>query len=156
MECSVPIQADTVKKSKTVRRWRFAARACVFIWPWLQCDPMSSRMRSVLILIAMLWQAIGVLGPISIEERADQMAHLVVHTQEVDHHHHADQSLHVDESGVFDGHQHTDGGSTPTGLVTTASLDLHSLPPAIPAMADATPYIPPSLDGLLRPPMTRS
>ncbi len=117
---------------------------------------MSLRVRLLFILIAMLWQSVGMLSPVSIAERTDQIAHLVVHTEEVGHHHHADQSLHLDEKSEADGHQHADRGLTPTGMLTAASQDMPGLPPATPLVAEAMFYTPPALDGLLRPPTTRA
>jgi hypothetical protein len=104
----------------------------------------------------MLWQSIGMISPMSVQARTDQITHRVVHTAEVDHHHHADQSLHVNEAGEFDGHQHADGGPVPPAVLAHGAPHLPCLPPATPAVAEAAPYAPPCLDGLLRPPMTRT
>ena len=52
---------------------------------------MSRRLCSLLLLIALLWQSVGMLSPFTVAQRAQQMGHVVVHVQDVDHHHHADQ-----------------------------------------------------------------
>ena len=107
---------------------------------------MPHRLRSLLLVIALLWQSIGMVTPFAVAQRADQMA------QDVDHHHHEDLSAHVEASGGLDSHEHADTGVTPAGLLTSASLKVPSLPPASPAALILQRYIPPSLDGLLRPP----
>ena len=108
---------------------------------------MPHRLRSLLLVIALLWQSIGMVTPFAVAQRADQMAHMVVHTQDVDH-----LSAHVEASGGLDSHEHADTGVTPAGLLPSASLKVPSLPPASPAALILQRYIPPSLDGLLRPP----
>ena len=113
---------------------------------------MPHRLRSLLLVIALLWQSIGMVTPFAVAQRADQMAHMVVHTQDVDHYHHEDLSAHVEASGGLDSHEHADTGVTPAGLLPSASLKVPSLPPASPAALILQRYIPPSLDGLLRPP----
>lgn len=89
---------------------------------------MPHRLRSLLLVIALLWQSIGMVTPFAVAQRADQMAHMVVHTQDVDHHHHEDLSAHVEASGGLDSHEHADTGVTPAGLLPSASLKVPSLP----------------------------
>lgn len=113
---------------------------------------MSQRLRSLLLLIALLWQSVGMVSPFAVAQRAEQMAHMVVHTQDVDHHHHSDRSLHIEASGGIESHQHVDEGMTPTGMLPSASLNVPRLPPSSPAAPAVLRYSPPSLDGLLRPP----
>ncbi|MFN4029217.1 MAG: hypothetical protein ACK4LR_04355 [Acidovorax temperans] len=113
---------------------------------------MSRRLWSLLLLVALLWQSVGMASPFAVAQRADQMTHMVVHTQDVDHHHHADKSLHLEASGGLDSHQHADEGITPAALLPSASLSIPSVPPSSPAAPAASRYSPPSLEGLLRPP----
>ena len=115
---------------------------------------MSNRLRSVLLVIALLWQTVGMFSPCTVAQRADQMVHMVVHSQDVDNHHHSDQSLHLEASGGLDSHEHADEGLTPAGLLPGMSLGVLRLSPASPATLTQQEYIPPFLDGLLRPPTT--
>ena len=117
---------------------------------------MSRRLCSLLLLIALLWQSVGMLSPFTVAQHAQLMDHVVVHVQDVDHHHHADQSPHMEASKSIDAHQHADEGLTPAGLWPSAALQVPRLPPAGLAAVAAQPYIPPSLEGLLRPPTARA
>jgi hypothetical protein len=111
------------------------------------------RSRQALVLIAvMLWQALSWVTPYLVAEQAQRLAHLVVHEEVVDHHHHPDDSVHVQAADNDAVHLHADGGTQPVGLVLGMTTLAPLGPPASPPRAAV--MCPPSvcLDGLLRPP----
>ena len=115
---------------------------------------MTSRLRIVLILVAMLWQAVAMLSPNYVAQRSGEMTHWVVHAQDANHHHHHDdRSLHMDDSGGSVVHSHADGSLTAAGLLTASQEGLPVLPPEAPAAVDVLPFEPPFIEGLLRPPL---
>ena len=113
---------------------------------------MSIPARARCLMLVMLWQAMAWLTPELLQLQTDAIAHLVVHTQDVDHHHHDDDSLHLDADARTPVHHHASDGMQPSGLepVTTAA-PVH-LPPPLPTarMEEDRPSA--DLDGLLRPP----
>jgi hypothetical protein len=112
-----------------------------------------SRSHNALILIAvMLWQALSWVTPFQVGAQADRLAHLVAHEVVVDHHHHQDESIHLEVAEHGATHLHADGGIQVVGMV----LSMASLMPLnLPASPPETDMLyPPSacLGGLLRPP----
>ncbi|RYG12413.1 MAG: hypothetical protein EON92_08320 [Burkholderiales bacterium] len=113
---------------------------------------MTTRRRALVLLIAMAWQALAWLTPAHLDRQAEQIAHLVVHAQEVDHHHHADQTLHVEEDGSEPPHQHASQAAQLPGLAPAMSLAAgEPIPPVMVPSAGAS-HAPIYLEGLLRPP----
>jgi hypothetical protein len=100
----------------------------------------------------MLWQALSWVTPMQVGNQSDRLAHLVVHEVVVDHHHHQDESIHLEVADHSATHLHADGGIQVVGMV----LSMVSLMPlSLPASSPETDMLyPPSacLGGLLRPP----
>lgn len=110
------------------------------------------RARSVVVLIAMLWQSLCVLSPLSVAERAEDFGHLTVHAQSADHHHHEDHAVHQEDSGGASPHHHLDGGVNQAGLLGLGWLHLVTFKPMSPAEVAAARVPSPDLEALLRPP----
>ena len=100
----------------------------------------------------MFWQTIGTLNPQSIEKAANEAVHVALHCQEASHHHHADQSLHLDEQKDGVGHQHADTSFTTIGLITELNIKPALLSAVSPKEVSSLAYSPPYLEGPLRPP----
>ncbi len=105
-----------------------------------------------LLIAIMLWQALSLLVPFSVSTQVEQLTHLSVHQQQVDHHHHDDASLHLASDSDGTVHTHVDHGFQSGGLCSTAvEVAFVVLSSAVPAMPVAEPQTV-FLDGLLRPP----
>jgi hypothetical protein len=100
----------------------------------------------------MLWQTLALLTPFAVNAQAEQLTHMTVHQQEVDHHHHDDASLHLSSDGDASFHAHVDHGFQSAGLYTP-SVAVAFVPhsSAVPAARFNEPQAV-FLDGLLRPP----
>ena len=107
-------------------------------------------------LIAMLWQSLALArSGFSLSPLAD-LTHAALHLQQAGHHHHGDGSYHTDDSTESIQHLIADH---PNASATLSSACMHGLPPIASSSPDslqpqAVPH--PYLDGLLRPPRTRS
>ena len=113
---------------------------------------MSVRAREIFLLVAMLWQSLCVLSPLSVAQRAEDFGHLTMHAQLMDHHHHEDHAVHRDHSGVASQHQHVDGGVNQAGWLPMGWSNLVTLKPLFPAGVVVARVPSPDLEGLLRPP----
>jgi len=114
---------------------------------------MTRHVRIYFVLIALLWQSMGMLTPAFAQETSAQTVHLLAHDKDVGHHHHDDdQSLHMDDSGGHVVHQHAESGSTTVGLFLYSLGKISVIPASAPTVAKYLPHTPPFLDGLLRPP----
>ncbi|AOG23828.1 hypothetical protein [Acidovorax sp. RAC01] len=112
------------------------------------------RVLKVYLLIALSFmQTVLWLSPLSIGAQAEQMAHMAVHVQDIDHHHHEDESLHLcADSHSTAAHFHGDDGFQPIGLTAlSGASEFAAMPGALPAAPIPEP---PTvfLDRLLRPP----
>jgi hypothetical protein len=76
-----------------------------------------------------------------------------VHCQDANHHHHADQALHLDDDDAAMQHFHADSGTHTVGLLTTAQPELARFRPISPPSASHVIWRSPTLEGPLRPPM---
>jgi hypothetical protein len=113
---------------------------------------MSIPARARCLLLVMLWQAMAWLTPGLLQLQTDAIAHLVVHTQDVDHHHHDDDSLHLEADSSAPVHHHASDGVQPSGLEpVTATAAVH-LPPTVPMVRLEQDRPSADLEGLLRPP----
>jgi hypothetical protein len=114
--------------------------------------PMSPSTRATYLLLAILWQALMWLTPYGLARKSQETAHMVVHAQTMDHHHHADQSLHLEETTDESTHQHTDAGMQPAGLLPFLSAQLPHWPSLAPdkTVRKGAPSV--FLEGPLRPP----
>ena len=114
---------------------------------------MTKRSRSLLLLVVMLLQVLLFLVPLNIAERAQAWSHEMQHIQTLLHHHHQDQSLHLEQAkGQTIDHVHIDNSFSSAALVPSAwptvaifmSFERWAMAPAtIPC---------PHLEGPLRPP----
>lgn len=114
---------------------------------------MRHVLKVYLLIAVLLMQTMVWLSPFAIAAQTEQLAHMTVHVQDVDHHHHADESLHL--SSDIDSaapHFHVDDGFQPIGLTAlSVEAGFAALPSAPPhAILSEPPTV--FLDGLLRPP----
>lgn len=114
---------------------------------------MRRTLRIYLLFAVMLMQTVVWLSPLAIGAQSEQLAHMTVHVQDIDHHHHDDDSLHLSSDNDSTApHFHVDDGFQPIGL-TALFVDggFASMPSAPPhAFISEPPTV--FLDGLLRPP----
>lgn len=124
---------------------------------------MRIKVRSLWLVALMLWQTLAWVTPFAIEAKGEQMAHLAVHHQDVDHHHHDhhhdhhdDTSLHLASDADSVPHFHPDDGFQPPALEGVTPVIAFDAP------SEAAPVArlvwPPTVvpDGLLRPPSARA
>ena len=117
---------------------------------------MSRPIRALLLMLAVVWQTVALFTPWVSSHWAAELDHMAVHTQGDGHHHHADQTLHLDDNDAGLMHQHTDTSTHSLGLWQDTTLHFISASrSAVVSRADALGP-PPHLDGLLRPPQTNS
>lgn len=109
-------------------------------------------------LMAMLWQSVGMaqIGP-AVSALADR-EHAALHWQAEGHHHHEDRTFHRDDSDESAQHMVADhlSASLAMAMATPPSHDFPPLGSAAPVGLHETPVPDPTLDGLLRPPRTRT
>ncbi|HEX5638355.1 MAG TPA: hypothetical protein VFX81_01015 [Burkholderiaceae bacterium] len=114
---------------------------------------MSSRgVAAAVFLFAMLWQAIAWVVPDARNQHAEQLGHVLVHMQAVNHHHLIDESLCLEAASEVTSHHH-EGAAAQPGLPASASVTDRSAPrPSTPfaVLRDGKPCIFP--EGPLRPP----
>ena len=113
---------------------------------------MLIRARAIVLLLALLWQSLNVLSPLSVAERSEDFGHLTMHAQSADHHHHEDHAVHQEESGGASEHHHVDGGLNQAGLLALGWPHTVTSKPLSPAEAAFARVPSPDLEGLLRPP----
>lgn len=113
---------------------------------------MSAPSRALILLLALLWQTLAWVTPFGISARTNELVHLTEHAQALDHHHHADASLHVADEVGNDKHLHPDSGAQSFALHHLLARHVFvASSVAMPFFADLEPLsvVP---DGLLRPP----
>jgi hypothetical protein len=103
-------------------------------------------------LLALILQTVSMLSPYGVALRTDETAHYVVHTQNTDHHHHDDLSVHFEDTMAADSHQHTPSGLQSFGLISTAFAQASIAPSLVPSFGNLPLYVQPWIDGWLRPP----
>ncbi|MBY0411705.1 MAG: hypothetical protein K2Q97_16660 [Burkholderiaceae bacterium] len=113
---------------------------------------MTHQPRALLLLMAMLWQAVAWLSPVYIEQQKEAIAHMVVHAQEADHHHHADQTLQVDDEGSGVPHHHANQAAQVPGLPPAMVFGAGDALPSIWVPSAGTGPAQVFLEGFLRPP----
>ena len=89
-------------------------------------------------------------------QQVGDLQHLIVHGQDVNHHHHMDNALQMDDDGGPVQHMHADTGNSSAALLASqqpALADVGSISP--PDMTYAV-WLSPTLEGPLRPPMPRA
>ena len=113
---------------------------------------MSRRIRSFVLFCTVLWQAIALAAPVLDSDVATSWLHSALHAQYVDHHHHHDGAVHLDDSNGKFVHTHAEHDLNSAGLLLdpwTQATPVRSL------LESALLFIgcpSPSLDGLYRPP----
>lgn len=85
---------------------------------------MFRRLVAIILLAAISWPFLSALTPMSTEKQVFELANTVVHGQGTDHHHHDDQSLHIDESGGAAQHVHADSELNSMGFFWWAATQL--------------------------------
>ncbi|HPU08906.1 hypothetical protein [Ectopseudomonas oleovorans] len=113
---------------------------------------MSRRLLSFLLLIAFLCQSLPVLSSQGIAERSLEVEHVTLHWQDTEHHHHDDQSLHIEDSADDAQHEHADAGFNTTCLVTAGWGEIARLLPISPDVSVQALGLALFLDSPLRPP----
>lgn len=81
---------------------------------------MTKQSRSLLLICVMLLQVMLLLVPINIKERSNDWSHQVQHSEALLHHHHQDQSLHLEQAKGQIDHVHIDNSFSSAGLVPSA------------------------------------
>lgn len=119
----------------------------------LESMPMSRSFRAFLLLAVLLWQSLAMLGPVTVAQRAGELEHMVVHNQDANHHHHADQALHMEDDDGAVQHLHADSGATTTGLLTSSPHSFIGTLSKSPPETSHPIWRSHTLDGPLRPPM---
>ena len=116
------------------------------------------RLTAVLLvmLFAMLWQSVALARVGSTVNVLADLEHAALHWQEEGHHHHDDGSYHLDDSNASAQHVLSDHVSATAALMVAASHDFPPLGSAAPSGLHETRVPDPTLDGLLRPPRSRS
>ena len=107
-------------------------------------------------LFAILWQTVAVARAGSTMNALADLEHTALHWQEEGHHHHEDGSYHLDDSSASAQHVLSDHVSATAALMATAPHHFPSLGSTAPGGLRASVVPSPTLDGLLRPPRSRS
>jgi len=113
---------------------------------------MLKSARASLLLLVMAWQVLAALTPFGADRRAGEIAHVWVHGQEVGHHHHADQSLHLEDGEAALPHEHAGFGAQPVGMLPTLLVGLAEFNARTPAPGESPDHPSAFLEGPLRPP----
>jgi hypothetical protein len=109
-------------------------------------------MRALFLLLAMVWQTLGLLTPVNVADRATSLSHLVQHCEDFEHHHHMDQSLHADSAEESAPHVHADGGFGSAGPIRSDETLMGKALPVLLAIFKTATIPSPYLEGPLRPP----
>lgn len=113
----------------------------------------ASQFSRTPLLAVLLWQSMAMLGSVTVAQRAGELEHLAVHCQDANHHHHADQALHMDDDDVAVQHLHADSGTHTAGLFNSLLPELARIRSMSPPAASHVIWLSPTLEGPLRPPM---
>jgi len=112
----------------------------------------NRTLQALFLVFAILWQSLAMLSPIFIEKSVATFEHALLHSQEATHHHHDDQSAHIEDTDEGFQHQHADSGLQTLALIPTMTANFPSLLPVSSLTHLSKPSPSPTLDGLLRPP----
>lgn len=116
---------------------------------------MRRTLRTYLLIAVLLMQTVVWLSPLAIGAQSEQLAHMTVHVQDIDHHHHDDDSLHLSSDSDSDTnapHFHVDDGFHPIGLTALFDNSGFAAMPSAPPPAFISEPSTVFLEGLLRPP----
>jgi ABC-type nickel/cobalt efflux system permease component RcnA len=110
----------------------------------------------LIFLAVFLWQSLAMLGSTNIAQRAGDLDHMVAHSQDANHHHHADQSLHMDDEDGPVEHLHADTNTNTALLLTAFQLAVIGVASFSPPESRHTVWPAHTLEGPFRPPMARA
>ena len=110
----------------------------------------------LVMLFAMFWQSVALARMGSTVNALTDQGHAVLHWQEEGHHHHADGSLHQDDSKESVHHGVCDHLSVSLAVAAPSSHEFPIPLFAAPNGVRESVVPEPTLDGLLRPPRFRS
>lgn len=116
---------------------------------------MRRTLRTYLLIAVLLMQTVVWLSPLAIGAQSEQLAHMTVHVQDIDHHHHDDDSLHLSSDSDSDTnapHFHVDDGFHPIGLTALFDDSGFAAMPSAPPLAFISEPPTVFVEGLLRPP----
>ena len=116
---------------------------------------MLLRLVAFVLLAALLLQSTTAFGPATIAQRAGDIEHLMVHCQDAVHHHHSDNSLHMDDDGSAK-HSHYDYSNSSAAIVNWLNPALMDSGASSLVEARHALWISATADGLLRPPKPRA
>lgn len=94
--------------------------------------------------------------PIGQSKQIQDVENVVAHSQAVDHHHHDDHSLHVDDSAESQFHHHAHEAVEPAGLLPVVVIGPFCIPPGTPPTAQLALWASAFLQGPLRPPQSHA
>ncbi len=132
-------------------RSTFGAPPCA--WMHSYTPAMCRALRIYVLIAVLLMQTMVWVSPLAVQAQSEQLAHMTVHVQDIDHHHHDDESLHLfADSDSHAPHFHVDDGFHPIGLTALFEDSGFAAMPGVPppALFSEPPTV--FLDGLLRPP----
>ena len=117
---------------------------------------MSTSFRALILLAVIFWQSIAMLGPVILAQRAGELAHMAVHVQDANHHHHADHAMHLDDDTGAPQHLHADAGHGISGLLASSAPSMTRISAILALEARPAFWRSPSLEGPLRPPKLKA
>ena len=112
---------------------------------------MTQRLLAFVLLAALLLQTAVAFSLAPAAQRAGDIEHMLVHSQDADHHRHADSSLHMEDGGGVH-HSHPDYSSSSAALMNADGPTLLDAGSSSLAEAATTLWISATVDGPLRPP----
>ena len=117
---------------------------------------MFYRFCTLVLMAGFLFQAMAVASTLGVSQQGAGLEHLLVHSQDANHHHHVDNALHMDDDGGSVQHQHADSSSSTSAILVALNsvvLDINAM--SMP-YTKATLWLSATLEGPLRPPKPRA
>lgn len=147
------VAATAFPRSESARAWVMPGRPRPS-----SVDSLSMRRTAILIamLLAMLWQSTAMARVGSAVNPLSDLAHATLHWNGEGHHHHDDGSYRLDDSKESVHHMAADHLNASLASVAPSSHDFPALASAPPNDLHAARVSNPALDGLLRPPRSRT
>jgi len=108
-----------------------------------------------MLMAVLVWQSVSMLGAWSVSQQVEDLEHLIVHCQDANHHHHADNALHMDDDGGPVQHLHADSGTGTAALLNSLNPTLAEVRSVSPPESKPDSWLSATLEGPLRPPMQR-
>ena len=105
-----------------------------------------------IVLLALFWQAMGAFGQVTVTQVAGEINHMLVHGKATNHHHHADDSLHLDDDIGMVQHLHADSGAGSLAILSSLPASPSKAKSVSPPTLTLVVWRAPSLDGPMRPP----